>query len=127
MPNHVPFTPPCGLDIAATTIAEGGDMAKIASWGYRLVQHENAMCFVHEAYYDADGALLGFAIAPARPCAENKEDLRTELEMMVEALDEEPLRYADYALEPGEAIGRYEGYPDVTDHPGHLPSGDGAG
>ena len=120
----VQFTPPCGLDIAATTIAQG-DMAQIASWGYRLVIHESGTQFIHEAYYDADGKLLGFAVAPARPCADSPQELRDELTMMAEALDEPPLQYADYK-KGGEPYGRYEGYPDVTDHPGWPNSGDGA-
>jgi hypothetical protein len=127
--NRATFTPPCGLDIAATTIADAGMMARIAEWGYRLIIHDDGTHFVHEAYYDAAGALLGFALAPARPCAANPAELRAELDMMAEALDEEPIRYADFAEEAYRAshrYGRYEGFPDVTDHPGHPePGGDG--
>lgn len=120
-----PFTPPCGLDIAATTIA-AGDMARISYWGYRLVVHDGGVCFVHEAYYDDREGLLGVALAPARPCADSPEELRAELDLMGEALAEPSLRYADFAEDP-RPFGRYEGFPDVTDHPGWPDTGgDGA-
>jgi hypothetical protein len=116
MTRHA-FTPPCGFDLAATTIRDLDDLEAIATWGYRLVEHPDGTLFVHEAYYDRDGALLGFATPPTRPCGESVEVIREELGWMQEALEEPALRYADH----GEATGRFTRY--GWEGEGGLPGG----
>jgi hypothetical protein len=91
------FTPPCGFDLATTTVDSTPGLAAIAYWGYRLVVHPDGACFVHETYYDAREGLLGIARAPARPCGDTAADVRDALERMEEGLAEAPLRFLDYA------------------------------
>ena len=91
------FTPPCGFDLATTTVATQEGLGAIAYWGYRLVLHPDGSCFVHETYYDGREGLLGIAREPARPCGDTAGDVRAELERMKEGLAEPPLRLLDYA------------------------------
>ena len=94
------FTPPCGFDLATTTVAGADGLAAIAFWGYRLVHHPDGTCFVHETYYDGREGLLGIAREPARPCGDTSADVRDELARMGEGLAEPPLRYLDYVATP---------------------------
>ena len=91
------FTPPCGFDLATTTVSTTAGLASIAYWGYRLVVHPDGACFVHETYYDAREGLLGIARDPARPCGDTAADVRDALARMNEGLAEAPLRFLDYA------------------------------
>lgn len=100
------FDPSCGFDIAATTIRDLDTLDRIATWGYRLVRHEAGTLFLHEAFYDADGALLGLAIPPTRLCGDTAEQVQEELGWMREGLDEPVLDAA--AL--GAFEGRYDRY-----------------
>lgn len=100
------FTPPCGFDLATTTVASADGLASIAFWGYRLVVHPDGSCFVHETYYDAREGILGIARAPARPCGDDAAEVHDELRRMEEGLAEPPLRLLDYAAEePAGASG----------------------
>ena len=101
------FTPPCGFDIATTTVAEAHELAAISYWGYRLVVHPNGTVFVHETYYDDREGVLGFATSPARPCGEAVEEVHEELQLMLEGLKEPVLRYSDYGS-PVQDYGRYD-------------------
>lgn len=106
-----PFTPPCGFDLATTTVGHPSDLSAIAYWGYRAVGHPDGSVFVHEVYYDDREGILGIARTPARPCGDTVSDVREELDRMEEGLAEKPLRYLDFA----------------TDEPPAGTSGDGAG
>ena len=100
------FTPPCGFDLATTTVASAEGLAAIAYWGYRLVTHPDGSCFVHETYYDGREGVLGIAREPARPCGPSAGDVHEELVRMEEGLGEAPLRYLDFASEtPAGASG----------------------
>jgi len=119
MARHA-FVPPCGFDIAATTIRDLAVLDRIAFWGYRLVLHPDATLFVHEAYYEADESLLGFASAPTRLCGESVEVVREELRRMEEALHEPVLSYGDY----GELDGHFTRYGwDGGNGSGIVPGG----
>ena len=111
------FTPPCGFDLATTTVATPERLASIAFWGYRLVVHPNGTCFVHETYYDGREGILGIAREPARPCGDAAAAVHEELARMDEGLREPPLRYLDYVTETpagssGDGAG---GEPPATD------------
>ncbi|MEM1054529.1 MAG: hypothetical protein AAGI52_03305 [Bacteroidota bacterium] len=90
------FTPPCGFDIATTTIESARGLAAIAYWGYRAVAHPDGSFFLHETYYDERGDILGIARAEARPCGETIREVREMLDLMRDGLGEPPLRYTDY-------------------------------
>ena len=90
------FTPPCGFDIATTTIESADGLASISYWGYRLVVHPDGTHFIHETYYDQREGVLGIAREPARPCGDTSDDVRDELGRMTEGLNEPHLRYRDY-------------------------------
>lgn len=98
-----PFTPPCGFDIATTSVT--GDLSAIAYWGYRLVAHADGSCFVHETYYDAREGVLGIAREPARPCGDSGAEVGAELDRMKEGLAESSLRFLDYVVTPKRASG----------------------
>ncbi len=91
------FTPPCGFDLATTTVSTDTGLAAIAYWGFRVVTHPDGTCFVHETYYDAREGLLGIARQPARPCGETTTDVRDALSRMAEGLAEAPIRFLDFA------------------------------
>ena len=93
------FTPPCGFDLATTTVESSEGLAAIAFWGYRLVVHPEGSCFVHETYYDRREGILGIAQAPARPCGDGAADVHDELKRMEEGLREPALRLLDYVDE----------------------------
>jgi hypothetical protein len=110
------FDPSCGFDIAATTIRDPDALARIGSWGYRLVRHEGGTLFLHEAFYDADGVLLGLALVPTRLCGETAEEIEEELSWMKEGMEEPVLDAA--AL--GPLGGRFDRY-GWTGDPGAVP------
>ena len=91
------FTPPCGFDLATTTVATASGLAAIAFWGFRVVVHPDGACFVHETYYDAREGLLGIAREAARPCGDTPAHIRDTLGRMNEGLAETPLRFLDFA------------------------------
>ncbi|MEM6325823.1 MAG: hypothetical protein AAF791_01760 [Bacteroidota bacterium] len=90
------FTPPCGFDIATTTVESPAGLASIAYWGYRAVVHPDGSFFLHETYYDQREGILGIARAVARPCGDTLGAVETELDLMRQGLQEPPLRYSDY-------------------------------
>ena len=110
-----PFTPPCGFDIATTSVT--GDLGQIAYWGYRLVAHADGSCFVHETYYDSREGVIGIAREAARPCGESAADVRAELERMMEGLAESPLRYRDHVIDEmpdgASGDGAGGGFPEI--------------
>ena len=91
------FTPPCGFDLATTTVDTAAALAAIDTWGYRAVVHPDGACFVHETYYDAREGILGIARQPARPCGDSPAAICDELKRMADGLAERPLRFLDYA------------------------------
>lgn len=91
MSERLPFDPDCGLDITSTTIRALEDIATIASYGYRIVEHTDGLLYIHEAYYDHKDALLGIAEAPARPCADSLPGLSEALRHMHQAFTEPTL------------------------------------
>ena len=97
------FTPPCGFDLASTTVATAPGLAAISYWGYRLVLHPDGSNFVHETYYDAQEGLLGIARDPARPCGDTTAEVRDALAWMEEGLAEPALRFLDYVPAAGAA------------------------
>lgn len=111
------FTPPCGFDLATTTVATTESLAAIAFWGYRLVAHPNGTCFVHETYYDKREGILGIAREPARPCGDSVDDVDEELGRMMEGLQEQTLRFLDFVSTPAHSGG------DGADTPPPSPEG----
>jgi hypothetical protein len=99
------FTPPCGFDLATTTVSTGEGLAAIVFWGYRLVSHPDGSCFIHETYYDHREGILGIAREPARPCGPSAADVKDELTRMEEGLGESTLRLLDFVVTPSTAGG----------------------
>ena len=104
------FTPPCGFDLADTTIATLADVTSIAYWNYRVIRHADGTLYLHEAYYDRREGILGVARAPTSPCSDGLDQLRTEVGELLDALREPVLDFAD-------VDGTFEDY---------SPGGDGA-
>ena len=104
--SRASFDPSCGFDISATTIRDPDALDRIAEWGYRLVRHESGMLFLHEAFYDGNGRLLGLSLPPTRLCGESLEAVRDELEWMRSGL-EEPVLEADALGASAGTFGRY--------------------
>ena len=99
------FTPPCGFDLASTTVASADGLGAITYWGYRLVLHPDGTCFVHETYYDAREGVLGVAREPARPCGDSPGDVLDELHLMEEGISEPALRLRDFTVAPADGSG----------------------
>ena len=114
-----PFDPSCGFDIAATTIDDGEDLQRIAEWGYRLIRHESGTLFLHEAFYDAEGTLLGLALAPTRLCGDTPEKIREEMTWMAEGLGEPILDFAEI----GALEGRFNRYGWAGTNGSPVPTG----
>ena len=108
-----PFTPPCGFDLATTTVRDPHDLDAIAYWGYRLVVHPDGTCFLHETYYDGREGLLGIAREPARPCGDTPTDVQEELDQMAKGLSEPPLRYLTFATDEAPPGASGDGAGDV--------------
>lgn len=100
--SRTPFDPSCGFDIAATTIRDPEALDRIAEWGYRLVRHKSGTLFLHEAFYDADGALLGLAVPPTRLCGDTLEKIREEMEWMKKGSEEPVLDFAELGAFEGQ-------------------------
>ncbi|MDX1418808.1 MAG: hypothetical protein R3181_02470 [Rubricoccaceae bacterium] len=116
---RTPFDPSCGFDIAATTIRDSETLDRISEWGYRLVRHESGTLFLHEAFYDADGMLLGLAIPPTRLCGDTLEKVREELRWMNEGVGEPILD----AAELGSFEGTFHRYGWKGDNGAQMPGG----
>ncbi|MEM9998122.1 MAG: hypothetical protein AAF809_10520 [Bacteroidota bacterium] len=82
------FTPPCGFDIADTTLESTLDVGRIKYWGHRVVRHDDGQHFIHQAFHDDREGLLGVARQPTFLCADDLDLLRIEIEDARQALDE---------------------------------------
>ena len=100
------FTPPCGFDLATTTVASASGLAAIAFWGFRVVVHPDGACFVHETYYDAREGLLGIARDPARPCGDTVGHVHDALARMAEGLADRA-DVAVHVVEPAAIDGAF--------------------
>ena len=89
------FSPPCGFDLADTTIKSLSDATEIAYWSYRVIRHADSTLYLHEAYYDRREGIIGVARTPTSPCADGLDSLRTEVGELLDALREPVLDYAD--------------------------------
>jgi hypothetical protein len=89
------FSPPCGFDLADTTIATLAEVTGIAYWSYRVVRHADGTLYLHETYYDRREGILGVARAPTSPCADGLDSLRAEIGELLDALTEPVLDFAD--------------------------------
>ena len=60
-------------------------------WNYRLVRHtaeQGQVWFeIHECYYNKDGTISAWTEDPCHPSGETVEELRSDLERMMQALD----------------------------------------
>jgi hypothetical protein len=62
------------------------------TWNYRIM-NKNGLLGVHGVYYDGDGNIQGMDQDPNAPQAETIDELRTVLELMLEALEKPILDY----------------------------------
>jgi hypothetical protein len=62
------------------------------SWNYRVV-NKNASLGIHGVYYDESGKIIGMDQDPNYPSAEDCLELRTTLELMLEALSKPIVDY----------------------------------
>ncbi len=68
------------------------------SWNYRVIKKDGHLA-VYPVYYDDRGTIRGSSEIPFSPEAENLEELRTTLELMLDALEKEIIEY-EAAPEP---------------------------
>jgi hypothetical protein len=57
----------------------------MSTWNYRVVK-KNGHLGIHEAYYDDSGNVHSLSAEPVSPVYEDLNQLKTNLELMVEAL-----------------------------------------
>lgn len=72
------------------TIRLLASQVKNMSWNYRVMKKAGRLA-VYSVYYDDNGAISGWSEIPFSPEADNLEDLRATLELMLDALTEEIL------------------------------------
>lgn len=61
------------------------------SWDYRVIEHEGAFT-VHEVHYNDKGAIISISEDPMGPSGETLEELKTDIEFFLRALDRQVLR-----------------------------------
>ena len=57
------------------------------AWNYRVVR-KNGLLGIHEAYYDASGTVHSLSMDPVSPVHDNISELKTDLELMLDALND---------------------------------------
>ena len=62
-------------------------MADSKNWNYRVVR-KDGLLGIHEAYYDDCGNVCSLSIEPVSPTAEDVAELKTNLTLMTEALED---------------------------------------
>jgi hypothetical protein len=67
----------------------------MSHWNYRVVRKEGALA-IHAVYYDDSGEVEGWSERPFSPVAESCDELRTNLELMLEALGKDVLNIESF-------------------------------
>ena len=62
-------------------------------WDYRVMNKAGQLA-VYSVYYDDNGKIEGWSEMPFSPEADDLEELRTTLELMLEALTKDILEYS---------------------------------
>ena len=62
------------------------------TWNYRVMKRDGLLA-IYSVYYDDGGIIQGWSVDPFSPEADDLEELRTTLELMLEALAEEIIEY----------------------------------
>ena len=57
------------------------------TWNYRVVKKDEYVG-IHEAYYNGEGNVYMVTVDPVSPVGEDLDQLKTTLELMLEALDD---------------------------------------
>ena len=60
-------------------------------WNYRVLKKDGVLA-VYTIYYDENGNIKGWSANPFSPEAEDIEELRTNLELMLESLKDEIIK-----------------------------------
>lgn len=71
---------------------ETGKMVDIGTWNYRVVR-KNGLLGIHEAYYDDCGNVRSLSMEPVSPTYEDVAQLKTNLTLMIDALEETVLDF----------------------------------
>ena len=72
-------------------------------WNYRVIRHsdEKTKSFwfhIHEVYYSDDGEIEGWTQNPKIPVGDSAEDLKGEIELIIEAFNRPVLKEENNAL-----------------------------
>ena len=68
------------------------------TWNYRVVR-KNGELGIHEAYYDETGRVHSLSLDPVSNTYDTLPELNTDLELMLEGLDDSIINYEDLASE----------------------------
>lgn len=66
---------------------ERSKVPDLSAWNYRVVK-KNGYLAIHEAYYDDHGNVRSLSVGPVSPAYEELTELKTTLELMLEAVDQ---------------------------------------
>lgn len=71
------------------------------SWNYRIVerQHPCKWYAIYEVYYHIDGSPAIITEDPIEPTGESKEELKTNIDMMLQAFNKPTLKYEDFSID----------------------------
>ncbi|HEY0097930.1 MAG TPA: hypothetical protein VGB76_03150 [Pyrinomonadaceae bacterium] len=68
----------------------------MSTWNYRVARR-NGEYGVYAAYYNDDGTIVSLSRDPLSPTGDSPDELRTQLELLLESLDAEVVDYASIA------------------------------
>lgn len=74
------------------------------NWDYRVIEHHGAFT-VHEVHYNDNGAIISISDDPMGPSGETLEELKTDMEYFLLALDKPVLRKEEIELAETENEG----------------------
>jgi hypothetical protein len=71
------------------------------NWDYRVIEHDGAFT-IHEVHYNDKGAVISISDDPMGPSGETLEELKSDMEFFLQALDRPMLRKEEIGLEEME-------------------------
>lgn len=70
------------------------------SWEYRVIEHDG-MFTIHEVYYNDKGDVISISQDPMGPSGDTLEELKSDMEYFLEALDMPVLKKEEIVFSPG--------------------------
>jgi hypothetical protein len=72
-------------------------------WNYRVIEHEE-MFYIHEVYYNDKGEITAISEDPMHPCGESLDELKSDMEYFLHALNRPVLKKEEIRVAPVSGI-----------------------